>query len=174
MCRSLQTVTLFVLAILFISCSSDADKWAEIKKTKNIYPADSISSYNYYLIDSFERRWVNNSYRNYEFKKYCSRKVAFEFETSVPRVRELLSIDSFEIAKTVKEALREEGVSHFVGQVLSPDHLRVYFYLEADYFPYSAQDKIGIENAMLLGSDPEWKSYTALIEKKAIDFGNIR
>jgi hypothetical protein len=170
----MQTVTLFVFTVLFISCSSSADKWAEIKKTRNIYPTDSISSYNFYLIDSFERRWTNNSYRNYEFKKYCSRNVAFEFETSLPRVRELLSIDSFKIANMVKEALREEGVSHFVGQVLSPDYLSVYFYLEADYFPYSAQDRIGIENAMLIGSDPKWKLYNSLIEKKAIDFRNTK
>lgn len=162
----LQKIILFMLSGLFCSCSSDADKWNEIKKTKNIYPKDSISSYNFKLADSFERRWTNDAYKNYEFKKYCPRKVEFKFETSIPRVRELLYIDTFGIAKMLQDDLKKKGVSHFIGQALAPHELNIYFYFEEEFFPHYPEYRIKIPCIMLFQSDPAWKFYNKLIEKK--------
>ena|SRR5688572_26876542 len=159
---NLQTIIVFILAGLSCSCNSDSDKWIEIKKTRNIYPSDSISSHDFKAIDLLERRWTNDTYRNYEFKKYCPQKVGFMYETSTPRVRELLSIDTFSIANMLKAALKKEGISHFVGQTLSPEQLNIYFYLEEENSTYHIQDRIEIFNIMTLQSDPEWKFYTTL------------
>jgi hypothetical protein len=141
---NLQAIIVFILAGLSCSCNSDSDKWIEIKKTRDIYPKDSISSHDFKAIYLLERRWTNNAYKNYEFKKYCSVRVEFKFETSIPRVRELLSIDTFKIANKILTELRKEGVSHFIGQTLSPNELNVYFYFEKESFPYYTPDRIGI------------------------------
>jgi len=161
----LQIIIVFILAGLFCSCKSEADKWNEIKKTRNIYPKDSISSHDFKAINFLERRWANNAYKNYEFKKYCSEIVEFKFETSIPRVRELLSIDTFKIANKILAELRKEGDSHFIGQTLSPNELNVYFYVEKGSFPHYTPDRIGIPTIMTIQSDPEWKSYTTLTEE---------
>jgi len=76
---NLQKIIVFILAGIFCSCHSEADKWIEIKETRNIYPKDSISSHDFKAINFPERRWANNAYKKYEFKKYCSERVEFKF-----------------------------------------------------------------------------------------------
>lgn len=167
---NLQIIVPLILSGFFYSCTPESDKWAEIKKTRNIYLKDSISSYNFKLIDSFERRWINDAYKNYEFKKYCPGKVEFKFETSLPRVRELLYVDTFGIANMLLDNLRKKGVSLFVGQILTPEELNIYFYHEEGFFPDYPEHRIKLPSIMVTQSDPEWKFYTALTEKKIISF----
>jgi hypothetical protein len=90
----------------------------------------------------------------------------FEFDAAMPKVRQLLLADSLGITKTLQSDLKKEGISHFVAQTLSYNRLNIYFYLEDDVVPFKAHDRFKNECNLLIISDPEWKSYELIEEKK--------
>jgi hypothetical protein len=160
------STALYLFVILFYSCETRTGKWAEIKKTKEVYPGDSITFYDFKVLDFVERRWINNAYKDYKYKTYCQRKLEFQFDASVPKVRQWLSQDSLSIAKMLHSYLKEEGIAHFVAQSLSYDRLHIYFYLEDDASPFEAYERIRLPAAMSISADPEWGTYALFEEKK--------
>jgi len=151
-----------LVGVLSNSCSSDEAQWAKIKKTTEIYPRDSIVIYNSYVNGSVQRKWVNKSYRNYAYKKYCSNFVEASFDLSNPKVKGFLSFDSLSVGKLLRDHFRKKGVAHFVGQILTADELKIYIYHEDGVGAIYTLSDFVVPNIGLVKSDPDWKEYLQL------------
>ena len=159
---NLKFILAFFFPALIYSCNPDTTKWQHIKKTMNVYPKDSMVSYISYPDGYPARKWINEAYKNYEFKRYCTNTVEVTFELSTPRVRSYLYQDTFSIAKLLQKEFQKNGVAHFVGQKLSNGELKIYLYHEDKIEPVSTLFSFIIPNTGMIKSDPDWKTYATL------------
>jgi len=159
---NMQIIGTFLFVGFLFSCNS---KWENIKKTQNVYPKDSISSYNIYALDHIERKWVNEAYRNYEYKKYCGNSVEATFEMSNSMVSMELWKDTFKIAKLLQNDFRARGICHFVGQTLSQGELKIYLYNEDGLNPIGTLLNFRIPNVGIMKDDLDWKFYSTFLLK---------
>ena len=159
-----RSLLAFFSVIVLSSCNSDEAKWQNIKSTTDVYPKDSISSYNSYSEEGeMIRKWVNEAYRNYEYKKYCNNIAEVTFEISNSKVNIYLYRDSFSIAKRLQSDFRKDGVAHFVGQTLTDGELKIYLYYEDGLNPIKKLSDFEIPNVGFMKSDPDWKGYSTLL-----------
>jgi len=160
--RFLLIIFIAVVVTVAYSCTSDETRWEKIKQTGNIYPRDTIIAYNSFVDGSAERRWVNKSYKTYQYKKYCEHFVETRFELSNSKVKGFLFFDSLGLAKLLRDHFRKKGVTHFVAQILTKDELIVYLYHEDNMNPIGTVSDFIVPNIGTIKSDPDWKEYSRL------------
>jgi hypothetical protein len=156
---------LFIISLLLYSCSGKSG-WESIKKTSSVYLPDKISTYSILAGTNPERRWVNEAYKNFAYKKYCSHLVEATFYLTDPKVRITLLNDSLSIAKMLQNDFKKEGVALFAGQTLTNTELQVYLYHEDGMNPIQRLLDFRIPNEGIVKDDPEWKEYKLLLLAK--------
>ena len=160
-----KKITPYLFTLLLFSFSSCTGKWDEIKKSKEVYPTDTLTAYNFKVLDFIERRWINKAYKDYKYKSYCPRKVEFRFDAASPGVWSLLSGDTLGLAKFLQADMQKQGICHLVAQTLSYNKLTIYFYLEDELFPFETENKIRVQHELFTILEPDWKSYSLLEAK---------
>jgi len=148
------------------SCSLSNSNWDNVKKTTEVYPTDTIRLYRIATNGSPELRWINESYRNYRYKKYYQHLVQASFELSNSKVASWLFRDSLSIARSLQDHFKQKGITHFVGQTMAGNELKIFLYHEDGPEPVSILFNFSIPNIGLIKTDPEWQVYSSLLVKK--------
>jgi hypothetical protein len=154
---------LFFLILASCNLKPGAD-WAEIKKTKSVYPADSLVAFKHMLLQDTQTVWLNAAYANYPYKEFCTNNIKVTFDLSQPILLEKLGKDSLDHARMLSEIFKQNGITHFVGQTIYKNNLVVYLYAENDLNALIVlQDYVVPANARI-ETDAEWKAYGELIK----------
>lgn len=159
------------IAILIVSLVTSCDfadnrKWEEAKKSKTVYKIDTIRKHIRAVLEDTTFVWVNTSYNNFPYKKYCENEVLATFDLRDSTVLQFIKEDSLAIARTLTKRFQEEGISVFIGQTIDRFELNVYLYTEKDLNPIGILFDLPIPNTGKLKTDKEWKSYEYLTKPK--------
>jgi len=154
-----------LFVVLLCSCNSKQDKWNALKKTKSVYPADTIYSFKDVVLQDSQPTWVNVAYTNYAYKDFCTGRVQAEFFLTDIRVQISLHEDSLKIARQMLDSLRQNGVAHFVGQKIIDNKLMVYYYTDGNCNPIWVVSNFGIPCNGEFVDDERWLFYLQLLGK---------
>ncbi|MEP7319288.1 MAG: hypothetical protein ABI921_11115 [Panacibacter sp.] len=149
------------------SCNSlQSGNWETIKKTKKIYPKDTIVIFKHSVLQDTQLIWINTSYKNYPYKKFCKNKVQVTFDLTDALVKKYLAQDSLNIAYMLLDKFKEMGVSHLAGQTINYDQLLIYLYTEDGLNPIGTLSDFTINSNGYLQTDEEWTAYYNLLNEK--------
>ncbi|XZF15999.1 hypothetical protein ACTHGU_07665 [Chitinophagaceae bacterium MMS25-I14] len=156
----------FILFLmLLMSCNTTADKWGHIKKTKTVYPFDSISHFKSSGILDTSDVWVNTAYKTYPYKGFCKSEVQAIINIDDTPGRKYFKQDSLEIAHMLLDSFRATGIAHFVAQTLNKGKLTIYLYTEEGLNPIGIVEGFRIPCNGRFVEDEQWRTYSELLKR---------
>jgi len=154
-----------VLMLAAASCNlKPGADWQEIRKSKSVYPADSIVVVKHLLLQDTQTVWINAGYNNYPYKEFCTTSIRVTFDLSQTILLEKLGNDSLNHAAMLSEIFKQNGITHFVGQTIFQNNLIVYIYAENEMNVMSVLHDYVVPANARIETDTEWKAYEDLVE----------
>ncbi|MEO0897169.1 MAG: hypothetical protein AAFY71_12265 [Bacteroidota bacterium] len=140
--------------------------WDELRLTKEVYPANSISIV---MTQSESGKpatgWVDLGYKEYEYKKYCPFNLQFNIwiDDSTPEDLDMGTIEDY-----FSEILKKQCVVHPVARVATDFGMIMDLYIDNPEFAQttlaelSESDKKLVEFGCGFNHDPKWKEYNRI------------
>ncbi|MBN8701098.1 MAG: hypothetical protein J0L54_15925 [Chitinophagales bacterium] len=161
-----RIVAIFLLLVSSLSSCDNADSsiWEEAKKSKSVYKIDTITKHLNAVYKDTILAWVNQSYRDFRYKKQCDNEVIATFDIKDSIVANWLGKDSLSIANLLTKRFQAHGIALFVGQTIDHFQLDVYLYTEDNLNPIGLLFDLPIPNSGKFENDQYWRNYEYLLK----------
>ena len=189
--HDIKTIIIISLTTLLTSCSS-ADKkandmglldslfnksdknvdWDKFRTTDSIYPQNSISVFTVDNGNGIATGWVDKSYSNYSYKKYCPFNLHITVDLTDKIAESNLDLDMGTIEDFFIDELKKICVSHMVSRVATDTGMEIEMYIEK---PDPIKEFLSKSNAdpkrlfsftYSIADDPKWDNIKQLMKIK--------
>ena len=160
-----------LLDSLFNKSDKNVD-WDKFRTTDSIYPQNSISVFTVDNGNGIATGWVDKSYSNYSYKKYCPFNLHITVDLTDKIAESNLDLDMGTIEDFFIDELKKICVSHMVSRVATDTGMEIEMYIEK---PDPIKEFLSKSNAdpkrlfsftYSIADDPKWDNIKQLMKIK--------